>query len=91
MKTFTTFKKENKDLIYLLTINGRNIKLIKPYNSFSGTYGSLSLTVYDDAFIVLKNNLWLLDLEFTEDVPKTLKDRYFTELQASELQSLLYS
>lgn len=91
MKTFSRLKNENKDLIYILSIDGHVLKLIKPFKQLTGTYGSLCLTVYDDSFKTLKNNPWILDIEFQDDVPEKLKEKMFFEVPASSLQTFLYT
>jgi hypothetical protein len=91
MKTYSKITNENKDHTYLLNIDGSTLKLIKPFNSISGTYGALSLTVYDDAFSVLKSNLWLLDLDFNDNLEDILQISGFMFIPADNLQTLLYA
>lgn len=91
MKTFSILTKENKDIVYLLNIHGSTLRLTKPFSEHSGTYGSLILTVFDDSFKTLKNNIWILDLEFSDNISAKLKENLFMEIPASSLQTLIFS
>lgn len=91
MKTYSIIKTTAKDYIYLLNIDGKTIKLIKPFNHISRTYGAISLTVYDDAFKSLRNNLWLLDLHIGIDLDALLKGNGFELVKPSYIQEFIYN
>lgn len=83
MKTYTKITNSDKDIIYLLNIHNKTIKLIKPFNGINQTYGAIALTVYDDAFKRLRNNLWLLDLHIGIDLDVLLKENGFELVKPS--------
>ena len=91
MRTYTMITLDNSDILFLVNIDGATVKLRHPLNQFSKTYGALSLTVYDDAFKVLKNNPWLLDLDFYPDaVEKALKHQGLKATEPSPMQKFIY-
>lgn len=91
MKTYTQIINSDKDIIYLLNIDGKTIELIKPYNGISQSYGAIVLTVYDDAFKSLRNNLWLLDLHIGTDLDILLKGNGFELVKPSYIQEFIYN
>lgn len=92
MKKFSIIKASNGDILYLLRIDGRTIRITEPYNGFSGTYGSICLKVYDDAFSTFKTCLWLLDLTPGDDIIHLLRNVHgFRLADPTTLEKLIYS
>lgn len=91
MKSYSKITNDRKDIIYLLNVDGSTLKLIKHFSDILQTYGALALTVYDDAFEVIKSNLWLLDLDNSDDIDSILLISGFIHIPADNLQTLLYS